>query len=138
MSEKSNPEAVLRRYAHEVNQLGYHFYKIREARVAYIAGADAIAERDQLRAELEKLRCELDDAEERASEAEERCAAEWEKDCGQALRLLAQVAKFEWDQDGSPADEVREHIQITIESLEKQVVALRAELAAAKEGERDA
>jgi hypothetical protein len=89
-------------------------------------------ERDALRAELEKLRCELDDAEERASEAEERCAAEWEKDCGQALRILAQVTKFEWDQDGSPADEVREHIQITIESLEKQVLSLRAELAAAK------
>lgn len=52
MSEKLNPEAILRRYAHEINQLGYHFYKIREARVAYIAGADAIAERDQLRAEL--------------------------------------------------------------------------------------
>lgn len=86
-----------------------------------------------LRAELEKVRCELDDAEERASEAEERCAAEWEKDCGQALRILAQVTKFEWDQDGSPADEVREHIQMTLESLEKQLLSLRAELAAAKE-----
>lgn len=90
-------------------------------------------QRDALRAELEKLRGELDDAEERASEAEERCAAEWEKDCGQALRILAQVTKFEWDQDGSPADEVREHIQMTLESLEKQVSSLRAELAAAKE-----
>jgi regulator of replication initiation timing len=90
-------------------------------------------ERDALRAELEKLRGELDEAEERADEAERACAVEWEKDCGQALRILAQVTKFEWDQDGSPADEVREHIQMTLESLEKQVVSLRAELAAAKD-----
>ena len=98
---------------------------------------ELISERDQLRAELEKVRCELDDAEERASEAEERCAAEWEKDCGQALRILAQVTKFEWDQDGSPADEVREHIQMTLESLEKQVLSLGAELAAAQKRIRE-
>lgn len=90
---------------------------------AVIAKANAFPaladELETLRAESEKLKDDVAEAEERAAEAEERCAEEWEKDCGRALRSIACASGFEWEPDGNPADDVREHVAEAMGELER-------------------
>lgn len=95
--------------------------------------AELEVENKGIKKEMERLSYGLHDAEERASDAEKRCAAEWEKDCADALRSLAEETNFQWDPDGDPADNIREHIQLTLEEYDGAVYRLRAEVARLRE-----
>jgi hypothetical protein len=73
---------------------------------------------------VKRLNGEVEDLTEVANEAENRCAEEWERDCAKALRRLAELTRFEWDQDGDTSDTVREHVELTIRAKDEQVAAL--------------
>ena len=80
---------------------------------------------------IEELAKQRDEHKSRVSEMEDE-REEWEKDCAKELRALADENDFEWEDGEATADQLAEHVRLTIEELEDANERLTTELELAR------